>query len=337
MSTLDPIQTSIKKSSSKSSIFDTPAINIIGAACGANCGPDGDTYYSAAYLRDLYDILHVNPKFHNAPLSFFQKTSFHSIVDELDYDHLQEYARTRAFSEALAETVSVTKDQNRFPIVIGGDHSCAIGTWRGVSAHTEGAIGLIWIDAHMDSHTDETTPSGAIHGMPLASLMGYGHPSLVNDWKHHQAVDPKYTTLIGIRSYEPEEKALLESLGVTIIYADPKIKTDYVSAFEQAVERAMQCPHGFGISFDLDVLDPVDMPHVACYVPDGLAWVEVESMIESLTEKQIQHLHAFEIVEFAPNIANFNDREQKMTPLERPISAYDSGSRVFKLIGSLLS
>ncbi|MCW6598833.1 arginase family protein [Yersinia ruckeri] len=317
--------------------FGSPVVNIIGAACGLNCGPDSDTYHAAAYLQDLFDILRVNPKFRQPPLELFKKARFSSIVDEkLHAEVTDDYKRTGMFSRDLADVVKSTMKMDMFPLVVGGDHSCAIGTWRGVSEHAKGSIGLIWIDAHMDSHTDKTSHTGAIHGMPLASLMGHGHSELVDCWNFNQAVDPQYSTMIGIRSYEPEEQEFLERMGIKIVYANPHDKVDYVRAFEEAVVRAMACPNGYGITFDLDVLDPLDMPQVACYVPDGLAWVEVEAMIESLTVEQKDKLLAFEVVEFAPNIANFFDREQKMTPDDKPHSAYDSGTRVFNLIGNLI-
>lgn len=308
--------------------------SLIGAACGFNCGPDSDTYVAAAYLQEVFD--HISRDAVNFP-QLSDRAEFNRVIDEMNFDDADcEYSRTRAFSEELAHAVSTSIQEGEFPIVVGGDHSCAIGTWRGVTAHTEGAIGLIWIDAHMDSHTDETSHSGAIHGMPLASLIGFGNGHLAADWKHGQAVDPNFTTLIGVRSYEPEERAFLESHGVTIVYADPDNPVDYLQAFKDAVSLASRCPNGFGITFDLDVLDPVDMPQVACYVPDGLSWNVAESMMQYLTPEHKRKLLAFEIVEFAPNIANFNEREQVLSGNKDPITSAESAYRVFQLIETVL-
>ncbi|TAK78525.1 MAG: arginase, partial [Gammaproteobacteria bacterium] len=104
----------------------------------------------------------------------------------------------------LAQTVSALARQKQWFSVLGGDHSCAIGTWSGVydALHDQGDIGLIWIDAHMDSHTPETSESGRIHGMPLASLMGYGYGTLTSILHHAPKLKPEHVCLIGVRSFE---------------------------------------------------------------------------------------------------------------------------------------
>ena len=130
--------------------------------------------------------------------------------------------RWRQFSLDLAKETQACGE--RLPLIIGGDHSVALGTWNGIrmAQYTTTALpmGLIWIDAHMDSHRPETSPSGNPHGMVLASLLGYGPDKLAQLLRDPPVVSARHLTLIGVRSYEPEEVALLEGLGVRIIMMD---------------------------------------------------------------------------------------------------------------------
>jgi len=121
------------------------------------------------------------------------------------------------FCARLAREVSAVVGAGEFPIVLGGDHSCAIGTWSGAAkaVSARGPLGLVWIDAHMDSHTPSTSPSGMRHGMPLAALLGHGaDPELARGAEGPLA--PQHLCLVGVRSYESEEAALLAELGVKI-------------------------------------------------------------------------------------------------------------------------
>jgi arginase family enzyme len=117
---------------------------------------------------------------------------------------LDAVART---SQWLAQTTRTLTESGSRPLVIGGDHSCAVGTWSGVSrvVQSSGPLGLVWIDAHMDMHTPETTHSGAINGMPLAALLGYGSSKLTGIAGDRRALEPRHVCLVGTRSFEPEE------------------------------------------------------------------------------------------------------------------------------------
>ena len=119
------------------------------------------------------------------------------------------------FAVRLARCVGASLDSGRFPLVVGGDHSCAIGTWRAAANHLrpQGPLGLLWIDAHLDSHTNRTTASGALHGMPVASLLGFGSPELIGQ---EPALHPEHVALVGAASFEPDEAALLLALGVRV-------------------------------------------------------------------------------------------------------------------------
>jgi ornithine--oxo-acid transaminase len=175
------------------------------------------------------------------------------------------------FSRRLAAAVRhcVAAD-GRF-VVLGGDHSCAIGTWNGARAglRRRGPLGLIWIDAHMDAHTALTSPSGRAHGMPLATLLGAGDPAL-NFFGDKVCVSPERTFLIGVRSFEHEEEALLRRLGVRVVGMAEVRKRGLMAVMREALLVAGTDVAGFGLSIDLDAIDPADSPAVSTPEPDGI-------------------------------------------------------------------
>src|SRR4029078_13337736 len=125
----------------------------------------------------------------------------------------------RRICTRLARRVETIVGEDEMPIVFGGDHTSAIGTWKGI-AHARakhGLIGLLWIDAHMDAHTPQTTETGMLHGMPVACLLGYGYPALT-EIPHGAKLDPACVCLYGVRSFEQGEAELLDRLGVRIFF-----------------------------------------------------------------------------------------------------------------------
>lgn len=202
------------------------------------------------------------------------------------------------FSTRLAQHVCQTLLTSRFPVVIGGDHSCAIGTWAGVHKAIKGAYGLIWVDAHMDSHTPATTPSGAIHGMPLASLLGYGHPSLTRLNGKKPSLLPQNVCLFGVRSYEPQEQALLRKLGVRVFTVDEIAERGIETAWQEALAIVRNGTLGYGISIDLDAIDPEDAPGVGSPEPGGIREYEMINLIEMV--RCDPELLALEIAELNP-------------------------------------
>src|SRR5215471_17311613 len=127
----------------------------------------------------------------------------------------------RSLCSRVAERVCGIAAGGAFPLVLGGDHSCAIGTWSGVASaiRPRGRLGLIWVDAHMDAHTPATSPSGALHGMPFACLLGHGDPSLVALMESRPLL-AEDVCLVGVRSFEPDEAELLSRLGVRVFSGD---------------------------------------------------------------------------------------------------------------------
>jgi arginase len=201
----------------------------------------------------------------------------------------------------LALSVEKTLDSGYFPLVVGGDHSCAIGTWSGVHRWmgNRGELGLIWIDAHMDSHTFATTPSGALHGMPLACLLGYGDKQLTGIGTGLPKLHPEHVCLLGARSFEAGEAKLLKQLGVRVITME-EIRTRGIEAtLAEALDIARNGTAGYGVSLDLDVLDPAEEPGVGSPEPNGLSCLELERAMHQLRHDST--LLAMEIVEYNPH------------------------------------
>jgi arginase len=203
------------------------------------------------------------------------------------------------FNQRLADVTQSCAQANETFITIGGDHSLAIGSWSGAYQECK-PLGLIWIDAHMDSHTMETSPSGNIHGMPLASLLGYGDPKLTGISSDGPKIRPENLTLIGIRSYEPEEKELLEGLGVKIYYMNDIESTSIGEIKRTALARARNGTSGFGISVDLDAIDPSRITGVGTPVNNGLYRREVDELIMGLG-RHPEFIGA-DIVEYNPKL-----------------------------------
>lgn len=175
-------------------------------------------------------------------------------------------------TQQLADHVYPLAQQHKPFCVIGGDHSCAIGTWSAVAYANRamGDIGLIWIDAHMDSHTPETSRTQNIHGMPVAVLLGHGDPALCQLMDSYPKLKPKNMCLIGVRSYEPEEVDLLKRLGVKT-YGMQEVKQRGIAVvLQEACDRLSQTTCGLGLSIDMDAIDPTDAPGVGYRESGGI-------------------------------------------------------------------
>lgn len=203
--------------------------------------------------------------------------------------------------ETLAKKVSHLVSKKKFVTVLGGDHTSAIGTWSGVfdAIHLQGDLGLLWIDAHMDSHTPETTESGRLHGMPLAALMGYGYPSLTSILHVNPKIKPERVCLIGVRSYECGEAELLKRLNVRIYFMDEVKARGLKTIFKEAIEIISQNTIGYGVSLDLDSIDPIEAPAVDVPAEDGLHAKELSNEIIEISDDP--KLIALEIAEFDPS------------------------------------
>jgi arginase len=216
-----------------------------------------------------------------------------------DGDGTSTAGRIAELCRHLADEVALTLRANEFPVVIGGDHSIAIGTWSGVARVLGEPLGLLWIDAHLDSHTPETSYSGAIHGMPLACLLGRGDKRLLNIGLNGAQVSAPHTVVLGPRSYEPEEIEFLQRVGVRIIDSVEVMQRGFAVCLEEAIGIVAGAPAGFGVTLDLDAIDPMLAPGVGSPEPDGLVVREVLGGLRRISG--IPGLKALEIVEYNPD------------------------------------
>ncbi|HJV94100.1 MAG TPA: arginase [Azonexus sp.] len=207
--------------------------------------------------------------------------------------------RIAGLCRQLADEVALALRAGEFPLVIGGDHSVAIGTWSGVARVAGAPVGLLWIDAHLDSHTPETTYSGAIHGMPLACLLGRGDKRLLNIGLPGLQVSAAHTVVLGPRSYEPEEIDFLQQMGVRIIDSEEILGRGFAACLDEAAAIVGGAPNGFGVTLDLDAIDPGLAPGVGSPEPEGLWDGDVLAAVRRLSA--LPGLRALEIVEYNPD------------------------------------
>ena len=183
----------------------------------------------------------------------------------------------------IAGAVATSIQGGRFPLVLGGDHSLSVGSIRGAAKHKK--LGVIWIDAHADFNTPETTPSGNIHGMPLAALCGLGDPRLVCLWDETSPVlDPRRVAVIGARDLDPGEKRNLREADVMVQSMEQVDRIGMVAALEKAIHRVSRDVDGIYLSLDMDALDPRHAPGVGTPVPGGLTYREAHLACEVVAE-----------------------------------------------------
>jgi len=203
-----------------------------------------------------------------------------------------------AITAQLARRAHDMVESGGMPLVLGGDHSCAIGTWKGIARALapRGPLGLVWLDAHLDAHTPSTTPSGMLHGMPVACLLGHGDSRLALD--RCQALDPRRICLVGARSFEAEEAALLNRLGVRVFPMREVKRRGLGEVMDEALAIARDGAGGYGVSLDLDALDPRDAPGVGTAVQDGIRAANLPRALARFGHDPA--LAALEIVEYNP-------------------------------------
>jgi arginase len=269
--------------------MEKKSLQILGAAWGDGAGDHG----CAAGPYSLQQSLLISqPSFH-----------WRTIIDKLSLSHKLDKdvnSRIAALCQQLAQQTEQLYREHQPFLTIGGDHTCAIGTWSGVFAAIEkqGPLGLIWFDAHMDSHTPQTTVSGNLHGMPLACLLGYGNEALTHLMTPTPKLQPHHVCLIGVRSFEAGEAALLQSLNVRIFFMEEVEERGLAAVFQEAHQIVTHGTQNYGISIDLDAIDPLEAPGVGSPEPHGL---NSEDLIETLqTICGDPRLIGAEIAEFNP-------------------------------------
>jgi arginase len=203
----------------------------------------------------------------------------------------------------LAETVQKTLGEDLFPLVLGGDHSIATGTVAGAAAHFQKEskrIGLIWLDAHGDMNTPETSPSGNVHGMPLAAIMGSGPPELTGLAGLVPMVEPRSVSLVGIRELDAKERRFVKESGVHVFTMRDIDERGMREVMAEALRFSGDDTAGIAVSLDMDFVDPADAPGVGTPVRGGVTYREAHLALEMIADTR--SMVSFELVEVNPVI-----------------------------------
>ncbi|WP_134704819.1 arginase [Ammoniphilus sp. YIM 78166] len=212
-------------------------------------------------------------------------------------NNLKYLAEITKVNQELAIAVDQEMQKGRFPLVIGGDHSIAIGTIAGVAKHQKNT-GVIWFDAHGDLNTGETSPSGNIHGMSLAVSLGIGHPDLTNIGGFAPKIKPENTVIIGARDLDEGERELIKRIGLKVFTMHEIDRLGMPRVMEEALSIVSKGTDGVHLSLDLDGLDPHDCPGVGTPVIGGISYRESHLAMEMLAEADV--LTSAEFVEVNP-------------------------------------
>ncbi|MCQ6276791.1 arginase [Bacillus sp. V3B] len=200
-------------------------------------------------------------------------------------------------NEELAKTVAKAIENGSFPLILGGDHSIAIGTLAGVAKYYPN-LGVIWFDAHGDLNTVETSPSGNIHGMPLAVSMGIGHRLLTNIMGYSPKVKLENIVIIGARALDIGEKKLIKEKGIKVYTMHEIDRMGMTKVIEETIAYLKEKTDGVHLSFDMDGLDPTDAPGVGTPVNGGISYRESHLAMEMFAEADI--ITSAEFVEVNP-------------------------------------
>ncbi len=247
----------------------------------------------------------------------------HDVVDEgdLDIKNMEELEVGDTSARFLSEIARASKqaagkverlvERGRFPLVLGGDHSISVGTVSGIAAaaRKQGKrVGLLWVDAHGDINTPETSPSGNIHGMPVASLLGEGPAELTGIGGDGPKVDPKNVALVGIRSLDAGEKLRLKRFGVQVHTMSDVDRHGIHRIMKKALARVTDGTGFVHVSFDLDAVDPTVAPGVGTPVKGGLDYREAHLIMEQLSDSGV--MTSLEMVEVNPILDERNTSAQ---------------------------
>lgn len=202
-------------------------------------------------------------------------------------DKLKHLPEISAACKDLAQKVATVLEDGELPLILGGDHSIAIGSITGFASHCRKrneSPGLIWFDAHADMNTPESSPSGNIHGMPLAVVLGYGAPELINIGGFSPKIDPALCVHVGARDIDRGERELIRKLGIRFITMREIDERGMSACMDEAVQIASRASGGYAVTFDVDALDPGDAPGSGTLVRGGLTYREAHLAMEKIAE-----------------------------------------------------
>lgn len=212
-------------------------------------------------------------------------------------------------NQELSQRVTAAFERGALPLVLGGDHSVAMGSVAASVAR--GQVGVLWIDAHGDFNTSETSPSGNVHGMPLAAIMGQGDRQLVEIGGAHR-LDPKDVVLIGVRQLDPGERQALVATNLRVITMREIDEKGMNAAIDEALEQLAHCVH-LHVSLDIDAMDPSEAPGVGTPVRGGLTYREIQLLMEKVADTG--RLSALDVVEVNPMLDVRNQTAQTAVDL----------------------
>jgi len=212
--------------------------------------------------------------------------------------YLKEITET---SRQTARQIRETLEAGYFPVSLGGDHSVAVGTQAGVSKFyrdRKQAVGCLWIDAHADMNTPESSPSGNVHGMPLAATLGHGPLLLARIFSYAPKIPPRNCALIGVRDLDAREASFVKESGISVFTMRTIDELGMPAVMEKSIALACNGAAGFVVSFDADVVDPDEAPGVGTPVPGGITYREAHLAMEMVADSG--RMVAFELVEINP-------------------------------------
>lgn len=228
-------------------------------------------------------------------------------------------------NKLLAAKVEKILDRNNFPLILGGDHSMALGTLAGLAAHckkNKKRLGVIWIDAHTDMNTDETTPSGNIHGMSLAASLGIGDKRLTEFMGFAPKVEIKNCVIIGARSIDPLEKLAIKNAGLKVFTMNDVDKLGIHRIISRVLKEFNQEVDHIHVSFDVDIVDPSIAPGVGTPVPGGLSYRESHLLMEAIADCGC--MSSLEVTEVNPIL----DEKNKTAEFTADLVASSMGQRI---------
>ena len=287
-------------------------IGILGVPLGFGAGIKGSelgaTAIRLAKMRDGSLVSHITEL-------GYEVTDYGDVEIVKPNYTAKENENPKYLKEILASYANMSKDlkkilgNNEIPIILGGDHSIALGTFSAIASfyqEQEKEIGLIWLDAHADINTVESSPSGNVHGMPLAALLGFGDASMVNLENYAPKLNPKFCAHVGARDLDLGEKKRIRELGMreNFFTMSDIDRRGMLACIEDAVYIASQAPGGFAVTFDVDIIDPRFAPGSGTLVRGGITYREAHLALEVIAERG--GMRSFEIVEVNPMLDQSN-------------------------------
>jgi len=221
--------------------------------------------------------------------------------------HAKYLPQIAAACERLGRQVAEALERGRLPLVLGGDHSVAVGTMSGVAQHfrrQKRSIGLIWLDAHADMNTPGSSPSGNVHGMPLAAILGDGPAELADLFGFRPKASPSHTAIVGLRDVDQTERSNVRDSGVRAFTMRDIDERGMRGVMEEAIRAASESTDGFHLSLDMDFVDPKDAPGVGTPVRGGVTYREAHLAMEMICDSG--KMVSMEVVEVNPVIDESN-------------------------------